>query len=445
MFLLSAGLGALPAVPARADRVDGLSIEGRDTSRLLPPKGALVTPYENNGYRLRWRGDEVEVEVTAAPLASRTPFRPPSPGLRRDGKKGPAAPADPLARLALRVTTGSKTQVEAASRLLNWVARNIEYSLDREAPQSAAAVLARRSGYCTGIARLTVALLKLSGIEAREVAGYIFSVTGGRAPGFMPAQGYHRWIEIHYPDVGWVFSDPLTSHNWVPASYLRLGSEQLDLGSGVDGLLLERQDQIGPVDLYPGGALGVRARRNSDRQLAGALSVQVEDFEVGLASLEGVGPAPQPHLVRGTATFVGLDPGQYRAAPADRRAAGLRAGDRGGRPRAADPFGAAQRLARPLSGTGRSRQTQKPRGVRRRPRPGAASGDPAAGAADGAAFPALSPFPARALGEIHSDPGLEGIGKCERSWAPRRCFWPPSCWRVAATPWWAAAAPCRRT
>lgn len=316
--LALAFLAAIPTLPVLAGRGDGLAIEGRDVSRLLPPKGAKVIAYENNGYRLRWHGDEVVVEVTAAPLESRALFRGRANG--RAGKDAAREPEDPLARLALRVTTGSKTQVEAASRLLNWVARNIEYSLDRDAPQAAAAVLERRSGYCTGISRLTVALLQAAGIEAREVAGYIFSQTVGRAAGriaapisgFMPAEGYHRWIEIHYPDVGWVFSDPLTSHNWVPANYLRLGSEQLDLGSGVEGLLLERQDQISPVDLYPGGALGVRARRNSDRQLAGAVSVQVEDFEVGLASLEGVGLRRNHSLIRGAATFVGLDPGQYR-------------------------------------------------------------------------------------------------------------------------------------
>ena len=288
--------------PLQAAQADGLAIEGRDVARLLPPKGALVTAYENNGYRLRWQNDEVVVEVTAAPLASKAAFSPPGRG----------AGGDPLARLALRVTTGAKTQSEAASRLLNWVARNIEYSLDREAPQSAPAVLERRTGYCTGIARLTVALLQAAGIRSREVAGYVYGRGGGPSPELGPAQGYHRWIEIYYPDAGWVFSDPLTSHNWVPANYLRLGSEQLDLGSGVDGLLLERRDQILPVDLYPGGALGVRARRNSDRQLAGALSVKVEDFEVGLASLEGAGLRRNHSLVRGTATFVGLDPGQYR-------------------------------------------------------------------------------------------------------------------------------------
>ncbi len=291
-----------PALPARAGRAEGLAIEGRDVARLLPPKGARVSDYENNGYRLFWQGDEVVVEVTTAPLASKAPFRSP--------RRVPAN--DPLARLALRVTTGSSTQVEAASRLLNWVARNVEYSLDRQAPQSAQAVLERRSGYCTGIARLTVALLQAAGIHSREVAGYVFGRSSGFAPGFMPAQGYHRWIEIHYTDVGWVYSDPLTSHNWVPANYLRLGSEQLDLGSGVDGLLLERRDQIRPVDLYPGGALGIRARRNAERQLAGALSVQVEDFEVGLATLEGAGLRRNHSLVRGAATFVGLDPGQYR-------------------------------------------------------------------------------------------------------------------------------------
>ena len=71
--------------------------------------------------------------------------------------------------------------------------------LDRGAPQDAQSVLARRSAYCTGVARLTVALLDALAIPAREVAGYVVDdlPQGGRS-------GFHRWIEVFYDDRGWV-------------------------------------------------------------------------------------------------------------------------------------------------------------------------------------------------------------------------------------------------
>lgn len=278
----------------------GLVIEGVDSTRLLPPAGAVVTDYQNNGYRLIRQGDEVHVAVETTPLESRAPFFLPA---RRQID-------DRIQRLAIGLTADARTRYDASSRILSWVARNIDYSLNREEAQNAEAVLARRSGYCTGIARLTVALLTSVEIEAREVAGYVLG--GPVDVGYRP--GFHRWIEIYFPDRGWVFSDPLVSHHWVPATYVRLGSERLDLDEGVVGLLIERQNRIESTDLYPGAPPGVRARRNHDRQFAGSLSIRVEDPASGYAVLEGDGQRRTHALVRGTATFVGLNPGRYRLA-----------------------------------------------------------------------------------------------------------------------------------
>ncbi len=66
----------------------------------------------------------------------------------------------PVERLASSLTAGAETHYEAVSRILGWVSRHLEYELDRSQPQTAEAVLDRRSGYCTGVARLTVALLE---------------------------------------------------------------------------------------------------------------------------------------------------------------------------------------------------------------------------------------------------------------------------------------------
>lgn len=283
------------ATPTAARALGARAIEGSDRARLLPPAGAEVADYRNAGYRLRWVGDEVQVEVDASPLASAFRFELP-----------PKTGADPISRLARGLTAGAETRYDAISRILGWVARHLEYELDRSQPQSAEAVLERRSGYCTGVARLTVALLEAVQIPAREVAGYVVDGGPGRP------NGYHRWIEAYLPDRGWVFSDPLASHHWVPATYLRLAAEGLSLEEGTDGLLLERRDAVATVDVYPLSAPGVTARRNSERQLAAALRVRLEDHSAGTAILEGASERWTHTLVDGTTTFVGLDPGSYQ-------------------------------------------------------------------------------------------------------------------------------------
>jgi hypothetical protein len=140
-------------------------------------------------------------------------------------------------------------------------------------------------------------------IPAREVAGYVAG-EGGDA-------GFHRWIEVYYPDVGWVFSDPRVSHHYVPATYLRLASTQLDVAQGMDALLLESQDRLVPLDLYPWAPPGITARRNTGRQLAGALQVQVAGGGTGTAVLEGQGFRRTHALVGGASSFLGLSPGSY--------------------------------------------------------------------------------------------------------------------------------------
>ena len=278
----------------------GIAVEGVDRARLLAPAGARVSNYTNVGYHLQWVDDEVHIEVEASPLISSSPFLLPSAPNPEEQEN------DPIVRLARGLTVGVDTHYDAISRILGWVAREIDYDLDRKQDQEAASVLERRSGYCTGVARLTVALLQAVGIEAREVAGY---VVGG---GLATPSGYHRWIEAYLPDRGWVFSDPLRSHHYVPANYLRLASEELALSRGTEGLLLERRDAVETVDLYPQAVPGITARRNWERQLAAALRVQIADQSHGMAELTGGSLRRLHTLIDGKTTFVGLTPGSYQ-------------------------------------------------------------------------------------------------------------------------------------
>jgi hypothetical protein len=296
--LLAALSGALllPLGLPAAGCAQALALDGSDVVRLELPAAGRVESYANAGYRLRVGNGVATVEVSLAPLRSRQPFALPPPAGR-----------GPVAVLARAIAAGSTTRYQAVTQVLQWVARNVVYDLDRTSPQDAEAVLARRRGYCTGVARLTVALLQSLAIPARDVPGFLVASPDGALPA-----GFHRWIEVRYDDVGWVFSDPLLAMHYVPATYVRLASEELrGEVTATPGRLLDRDDRRLAVDLLPEGPPRVTVRRNDVSRRAAALRVSVSGGVAGRAVLEGGGTRRTRVLQRGESTFVGLEPGSY--------------------------------------------------------------------------------------------------------------------------------------
>ena len=296
-----ATIAAVSVAAAPAVALGGRVTAGTDFARIVPPAGAVVEPYANVGYELRFADGAVEVRVDLEPLETHAPYSPPS------------APAGNgrVERLARELTAGATTRWVAVESILGWVGRNVRYELDRELSQEPDEVLLRRRGYCTGIARLTVALLEAAGIEAREVPGYRLEAApeGEIAVGL----GFHRWVEIYYPDRGWVFSDPVASHQFVPATYLRLADERLEWAPG-RGVLLERRDALEEVDLAPNAPPLVRVRPNDGARGSAALIVRLDGSLLGAegeAQLAGEGITRTARLERGKGRFLGLAPGSY--------------------------------------------------------------------------------------------------------------------------------------
>jgi hypothetical protein len=287
---------ALACLASAAVAAAGQVVAGGERALLLPPAGAGVVPYRNAGYELEFADGGVLVRVDLAPLGSSAPFAP-----------AVGSGTGEVVRQARAITAGAATQYEAVGRVLSWVRREIDYVLDREAPQDAEAVLGRRSAYCAGTARLSVALLAAVGIEAREVPGYVFASAPGAAE---ITPGFHRWIEVRYPDRGWVFSDPLASQHFVPATYLRLAVEGLEQTPAA-GRLLERRGAIESIDLSPGAPDGVRVRANDRRRFAAALVLAVAGEQPAEATLRGEGIERRITVRGGEARFLGLATGNY--------------------------------------------------------------------------------------------------------------------------------------
>ncbi len=294
--LLAIFFGVLLAPSVKAGS-PGTTVAGSDLAILAPQQVLRWEPYENANYRLTRDGNRARVEVWVDSLLGQSPWRlAPTTGSQ-----------DPLERTSRTVASGAQSLHEAVSRILGWIAREIRYSLDRGAPQDPVSVLERRSGYCTGIARLAVAMLRAVGISAREVAGFVFEEGEGG--------GFHRWIEVFYPGVGWAFSDPRLSVGFVPATYLRLSAEELWGNEIPGGLVLLRRDGVRPVDIAweSGGApLRIGLTRSSGRQRAALRIVGGVQVGRGVAVLMGRDRVRQLTLdAEGNATFLDLLPGEY--------------------------------------------------------------------------------------------------------------------------------------
>jgi transglutaminase-like putative cysteine protease len=200
--------------------------EERALYRAAGQDARLFDQYDNDGYSLAvtLASDgslELAVRVSDAPLVSGAGFPTTNP---RDASLTPAPDRDAFAR---RLVKDCRSQSEAVSRVLLGVAAEVTYDADRLRRQDPTAVFASRRAYCVGFSELAVDLLRRVGISARTVQG-IF-VCAPDDDGYESAIGgaYHRWIEVYYPDRGWVFSDPSSSINGVDARYLPFGRRSL--------------------------------------------------------------------------------------------------------------------------------------------------------------------------------------------------------------------------
>jgi hypothetical protein len=198
------------------------ALAASEQSAVYRARGAdarLFDQYDNDGYSLEVSAGaegsvELKVRVSDSPLASAAPF---PTGERPQATRVAAPDRDAFAR---NLAAGSRTEAEAVQRILLGLAARVAYDPDRLRRQDPRAVFSAGRAYCVGFAELAVDLLGRVGISARTVQGVLATEPG--ADGYEAKLGgaYHRWIEVYYPDRGYVFSDPLSSVNGVDARYL---------------------------------------------------------------------------------------------------------------------------------------------------------------------------------------------------------------------------------
>ena len=249
----SLALATALALSAAAGMADEIAVY-----RASGAEAGLFDQYDNDGYSLavarRTDGSlELSVRVSGAPLSSHAPYPTGSP---RDAALPASADRDAFAR---SLVEGAVTEAAAVERILEGIATTVRYDADRARKQDPASVFGSKRAHCVGYAELAVDLLRRAGIPARTVQGILR--TRSDADGYDSHIGgvYHRWIEIYYSDLGFVFSDPSASINGVDSRYIPFGRTELERPRGLTLTSVETSGRVDyPVVRLPEATLRVR-------------------------------------------------------------------------------------------------------------------------------------------------------------------------------------------
>lgn len=129
----------------------------------------------------------------------------------------PAAVAPRVRELAAQLTAGSVNRFDKVAAVENYLRANETYDLNSPEPARGDDavddfVFVSHRGFCEQFATAAVVMLRSVGIPARLVSGYaVGETTSDPGRRIFLGTDAHAWVQVYYPGVGWVDSDPTAS------------------------------------------------------------------------------------------------------------------------------------------------------------------------------------------------------------------------------------------
>jgi hypothetical protein len=203
-----------------------------------------------------------------------------------------------IVSLGHSVAEGAAREAEAVERVLNWISDHLSYDYSLKLPSDALSALRQRKASCVGYTNLAISLLRSLGIPARGAHGYLppgyeWGITKEYWGMKINGGGFHVWMEVFYPDVGWVFHDPANSVGFVDPFHIllwiegkdarRWGKEKgfIDVDRATTFTILRENDAARAVDELPAPSQSILARRWIGRSVRASLSGIVRAREGG--------------------------------------------------------------------------------------------------------------------------------------------------------------------
>jgi protein-glutamine gamma-glutamyltransferase len=149
-----------------------------------------------------------------------------------------------VSALAASLVAGSANRLSAVNAVENYLRTNEKYNLNSPEPADGEDAVddflfVSHQGFCEQFATAAVIMLRSQGIPARFVTGYVDGDTtvdpGERV--FRDSDA-HAWVQVFYPGVGWVNSDPTAGadlQTTAPSLRQSLGSWMKRLWHGFPG------------------------------------------------------------------------------------------------------------------------------------------------------------------------------------------------------------------
>ncbi|MBR1822448.1 MAG: transglutaminase domain-containing protein, partial [Clostridia bacterium] len=131
--------------------------------------------------------------------------------------------------LTMQVIDGAETPYDRAVAILEYLRRNIRYTLDTEYPPQGRDfvsyfLLDSKEGYCSYYASAMAVMGRIAGLPTRYVEGYL------ARPGkeILTGEDAHAWAEVYFKGVGWIPFDATGG----ATGRAGLPEENLDQGAG---------------------------------------------------------------------------------------------------------------------------------------------------------------------------------------------------------------------
>jgi transglutaminase-like putative cysteine protease len=165
----------------------------------------FLATLERPQYAIPWR-DEVTYDTEGELYQAYTR---PERGIESDDPK--------IRELALQIVGDERNVYKFVLLLQSWVQQNVLYpDLGSQYPDDALMCIDEGLGDCAGQSKVFVALCRALGIPARTVSGLRpfargvgqLEEFGQRATWFESTLDVHVWVEVYFPDLGWVQGEP---------------------------------------------------------------------------------------------------------------------------------------------------------------------------------------------------------------------------------------------
>jgi hypothetical protein len=173
---------------------------------------------------------EATNSVKLNPVATQAPF--PLPEISSENKaylsstKMVPSTNPEIKNKALEITKEAKTEFDAVQKILSFVIDHMHYVLK---PEEYGALYSFQTGKgnCQNYSHLAAAMMRAVGIPVRIVNGVTlkkpFDVkVGNQTLTLNMAEGRHSWIEVYFPDLGWMPFDPQQSELFVSNRFIRI-------------------------------------------------------------------------------------------------------------------------------------------------------------------------------------------------------------------------------